>query len=125
MDEFKEKLEREKANLQDSLTTTDPASDEYKNILNRLRELEELSRYHDQEDPATLEAKAKEGEVDLAYEKMDRDEAEKEKDRVHSWKTLVLKGIGIAALMFASHVYSSSSIPDKIDQKFVENFRKD
>lgn len=115
VEEIQEKIVSEISDVLESMKTTDPSSDDYKDLTERLRDLVELNKKLSNLDPETINAMAKAKEVDLM-------EKEKKKDRVFSVVMTVFKGVGVAAMMWFSHLLTQNEIFDKSDERKISWF---
>lgn len=106
-----EMLDHEVLSIQTKMKDTDPSTDEYASLSKRLKELEEIRRYSNQEDPETLEVKVR--------------ESEGEKDRKSSLALKIIGGVGIAGLMFLSHFLAGTQIMEQADQRLIDKFDRD
>lgn len=105
------KLDHEIEEIQKSMANTDADSDEYATYVKRLKELEELRRYSNQEDPETMKVKV--------------EEAEGENNRKHRTALKIFGVVGMAGLMFLSHFLQATQIMERADEKFIDKFDRD
>lgn len=115
VEEIQEKIVSEISDVLEAMKTTDPSSEGYKDLTERLRDLVELNKKLSNLDPETINAMAKAKEVDLL-------EKEKKKDRVFSVVMTVCKGVGVAAMMWFSHLLTQNEIFDKSDERKISWF---
>lgn len=115
VEEIQEKIVSEISDVLESMKTTDPSSDDYKDLTERLRDLVELNKKLSNLDPETINAMAKAKEVDLM-------EKENRKNRVFSVVMTVFKGVGVAAMMWFSHLLTQNEIFDKSDERKISWF---
>lgn len=115
VEEIQEKIVSEISDVLSAMKTTDPSSEDYKDLTERLRDLVELNKKLSNLDPETINAMAKAKEVDLL-------EKEKKKDRVFSVVITVCKGVGVAAMMWFSHLLTQNEIFDKSDERKISWF---
>lgn len=115
VEEIQEKIVSEISDVLSAMETTDPSSEDYKDLTERLRDLVELNKKLSNLDPETIDAMAKAKEVDLL-------EKEKKKDRVFSVVMTVCKGVGVAAMMWFSHLLTQNEIFDKSDERKISWF---
>lgn len=115
VEEIQEKIVSEISDVLEAMKTTDPSSEGYKDLTERLRDLVELNKKFSNLDPETITAMAKAKEVDLL-------EKEKKKDRVFSVVMTVCKGVGVAAMMWFSHLLTQNEIFDKSDERKISWF---
>lgn len=115
VEEIQEKIVSEISDVLEAMKTTDPSSEDYKDLTERLRDLVELNKKFSNLDPETITAMAKAKEVDLL-------EKEKKKDRVFSVVMTVCKGVGVAAMMWFSHLLTQNEIFDKSDERKISWF---
>lgn len=115
VEEIQEKIVSEISNVLESMKTTDPSSEDYKDLTERLRDLVELNKKLSNLDPETINAMAKAKEVDLM-------EKENRKNRVFSVVMTVFKGVGVAAMMWFSHLLTQNEIFDKSDERKISWF---
>lgn len=115
IEEIQEKIVSEISDVLGAMKTTDPSSEDYKDLTERLRDLVELNKKLSNLDPETINAMAKAKEVDLL-------EKEKKKDRVFSVVMTVFKGVGVAAMMWFSHLLTQNEIFDKSDERKISWF---
>lgn len=115
VEEIQEKIVSEISDVLEAMKTTDPSSEDYKDLTERLRDLVELNKKLSNLDPETINAMAKAKEVDLL-------EKEKKKDRVFSVVMTVCKGVGVAAMMWFSHLLTQNEIFDKSDERKISWF---
>lgn len=115
IEEIQEKIVSEISDVLEAMKTTDPSSEDYKDLTERLRDLVELNKKLSNLDPETINAMAKAKEVDLL-------EKEKKKDRVFSVVMTVCKGVGVAAMMWFSHLLTQNEIFDKSDERKISWF---
>ncbi len=114
-EEIQEKIVREISDVLESMKATDPSSEDYKELTERLRDLVELNKKLSNLDPETINAMAKTKEVDLI-------EKENRKNRVFSVVMTVFKGVGVAAMMWFSHLLTQNEIFDKSDERKISWF---
>lgn len=115
VEEIQEKIVGEISDVLESMKTTDPSSEAYKDLTERLRDLVELNKKLSNLDPETINAMAKAKEVDLM-------EKENRKNRVFSVVMTVFKGVGVAAMMWFSHLLTQNEIFDKSDERKISWF---
>lgn len=115
VEEIQEKIVSEISDVLEAMKTTEPSSEDYKDLTERLRDLVELNKKLSNLDPETINAMAKAKEVDLL-------EKEKKKDRVFSMVMTVCKGVGVAAMMWFSHLLTQNEIFDKSDERKISWF---
>lgn len=115
VEEIQEKVVSEISDVLEAMKTTEPSSEDYKDLTERLRDLVELNKKLSNLDPETINAMAKAKEVDLL-------EKEKKKDRVFSVVMTVCKGVGVAAMMWFSHLLTQNEIFDKSDERKISWF---
>lgn len=115
VEEIQEKIVSEISDVLESMKTTDPSSEDYKDLTERLRDLVELNKKLSNLDPETINAMAKAKEVDLL-------EKENRKNRVFSVVMTVFKGVGVAAMMWFSHLLTQNEIFDKSDERKISWF---
>lgn len=115
VEEIQEKIVSEISDVLEAMKTTEPSSEDYKDLTERLRDLVELNKKLSNLDPETINAMAKAKEVDLL-------EKEKKKDRVFSVVMTVCKGVGVAAMMWFSHLLTQNEIFDKSDERKISWF---
>jgi hypothetical protein len=114
-EEIQEKIVSEISDVLESMKATDPSSEDYKDLTERLRDLVELNKKLSNLDPETINAMAKAKEVDLL-------EKENRKNRVFSVVMTVFKGVGVAAMMWFSHLLTQNEIFDKSDERKISWF---
>jgi hypothetical protein len=114
-EEIQEKIVSEISDVLESMKATDPSSEDYKDLTERLRDLVELNKKLSNLDPETIEAMAKAKEVDLL-------EKENRKNRVFSVVMTVFKVVGVAAMMWFSHLLTQNEIFDKSDERKISWF---
>lgn len=115
VEEIQEKIVSEISDVLSAMETTDPSSEDYKDLTERLRDLVELNKKLSNLDPETIDAMAKAKEVDLL-------EKENRKNRVFSVVMTVCKGVGVAAMMWFSHLLTQNEIFDKSDERKISWF---
>lgn len=115
VEEIQEKIVSEISDVLESMKTTDPSSEDYKDLIDRLRDLIKLHKKLSNLDPATINAMAKAKEVDLL-------EKENRKNRIFSVVMTVFKGVGVAAMMWFSHLLTQNEIFDKSDERKISWF---
>lgn len=115
VEEIQEKIVSEISDVLESMKSTDPSSEDYKDLTERLRDLVELNKKLSNLDPETINAMAKAKEVDLL-------EKENRKNRVFSVVMTVFKGVGVAAMMWFSHLLTQNEIFDKSDERKISWF---
>lgn len=115
VEEIQEKIVSEISDVLSAMKTTDPSSEDYKDLTERLRDLVELNKKLSNLDPETINAMAKAKEVDLL-------EKENRKNRVFSVVMTVCKGVGVAAMMWFSHLLTQNEIFDKSDERKISWF---
>lgn len=115
VEEIQEKIVSEISDVLESMKATDPSSEDYKDLTERLRDLVELNKKLSNLDPETINAMAKAKEVDLM-------EKENRKNRVFSVVMTVFKGVGVAAMMWFSHLLTQNEIFDKSDERKISWF---
>jgi len=115
VEEIQEKIVSEISDVLESMKTKDPSSEDYKDLTDRLRDLVELNKKLSNLDPETINAMAKAKEVDLL-------EKENRKNRVFSVVMTVFKGVGVAAMMWFSHLLTQNEIFDKSDERKISWF---
>jgi hypothetical protein len=115
VEEIQEKIVSEISDVLESMKATDPSSEDYKDLTERLRDLVELNKKLSNLDPETINAMAKAKEVDLL-------EKENRKNRVFSVVMTVFKGVGVAAMMWFSHLLTQNEIFDKSDERKISWF---
>lgn len=115
VEEIQEKIVSEISDVLESMKTTAPSSEDYKDLTERLRDLVELNKKLSNLDPETINAMAKAKEVDLL-------EKENRKNRVFSVVMTVFKGVGVAAMMWFSHLLTQNEIFDKSDERKISWF---
>lgn len=120
-----EKLDKEIAKVQDLMAVVDAGTEDYKFLIQRLSDLEDLRRKLNNEDPEMIKALAEQNKVDAQVAALDLQEDEGEKNRKHSKMMMLWKALGIVGLTFLGHILDESSIPRKADQKLREIFWKE
>lgn len=115
VEEIQEKIVSEISDVLEAMKTTEPSSEDYKDLTERLRDLVELNKKLSNLDPETINAMAKAKEVDLL-------EKENRKNRVFSVVMTVCKGVGVAAMMWFSHLLTQNEIFDKSDERKISWF---
>lgn len=115
VEEIQEKIVSEISDVLKAMKTTEPSSEDYKDLTERLRDLVELNKKLSNLDPETINAMAKAKEVDLL-------EKENRKNRVFSVVMTVCKGVGVAAMMWFSHLLTQNEIFDKSDERKISWF---
>lgn len=120
-----EKLDKEIAKVQDLMAVVDAGTEDYKFLIQRLSDLEDLRRKLNNEDPEMIRALAEQNKVDAQIAALDLQEDEGEKNRKHSKMMMFWKALGIVGLTFLGHILDESSIPRKADQKMREIFWKE
>lgn len=120
-----EKLDKEIAKVQDLMAVVDAGTEDYKFLIQRLSDLEDLRRKLNNEDPEMIRALAEQNKVDAQVAALDLQEDEGEKNRKHSKMMMLWKALGIVGLTFLGHILDESSIPRKADQKMREIFWKE
>lgn len=120
-----EKLNKEIAKVQDLMAVVDAGTEDYKFLIQRLSDLEDLRRKLNNEDPEMIKALAEQNKVDAQVAALDLQEDEGEKNRKHSKMMMLWKALGIVGLTFLGHILDESSIPRKADQKLREIFWKE
>lgn len=120
-----EKLDKEIAKVQDLMAVVDAGTEDYKFLIQRLSDLEDLRRKLNNEDPEMIRALAEQNKVDAQVAALDLQEDEGEKNRKHSKMMILWKALGIVGLTFLGHILDESSIPRKADQKMREIFWKE
>lgn len=120
-----EKLDKEIAKVQDLMAVVDAGTEDYKFLIQRLSDLEDLRRKLNNEDPEMIRALAEQNKVDAQVAALDLQEDEGEKNRKHSKMMMFWKALGIVGLTFLGHILDESSIPRKADQKMREIFWKE
>lgn len=120
-----EKLDKEIAKVQDLMAVVDAGTEDYKFLIQRLSDLEDLRRKLNNEDPEMIKALAEQNKVDAQVAALDLQEDEGEKNRKHSKMMMLWKALGIVGLTFLGHILDESSIPRKADQKMREIFWKE
>lgn len=120
-----EKLDKEIVKVQDLMAVVDAGTEDYKFLIQRLSDLEDLRRKLNNEDPEMIKALAEQNKVDAQVAALDLQEDEGEKNRKHSKMMMLWKALGIVGLTFLGHILDESSIPRKADQKMREIFWKE
>ena len=105
-----ELLDSEVASIQSAMGSTSATSDEYAAMLKRLKEIEELRRYSNHEDPETMKLKVQ--------------EEEGKKTRKHGLIMKCLGGAGIVGLMCLSHFLQGSQIMERADEKLIDKWSR-
>jgi hypothetical protein len=105
-----ELLDSEVASIQSAMGNTSATSDEYAAMLKRLKEIEELRRYYNHEDPETMKIVAQENEG--------------KKTRKHGLIMKCLGGAGIVGLMCLSHFLQGSQIMERADEKLIDKWSR-
>ena len=108
-----EKLDKEIAKVQDLMAVVDAGTEDYKFLIQRLSDLEDLRRKLNNEDPEMIKALAEQNKVDAQVAALDLQEDEGEKNRKHSKMMMLWKALGIVGLTFLGHILDESSIPRK------------
>ena len=107
------------------MAVVDAGTEDYKFLIQRLSDLEDLRRKLNNEDPEMIKALAEQNKVDAQVAALDLQEDEGEKNRKHSKMMMLWKALGIVGLTFLGHILDESSIPRKADQKLREIFWKE